>query len=298
MKKMNPGKYLPLALITLFLSSSQTFAAGPLQNPLGKAFAPLDKTTFCERTTNKRRVAELANEPSNLTGFDNDGGMFNATGVCWWHSRLQRAALYLTVFHPERPAPSATEVHEIFKALKHNERVVEIGGFNNWSAFTLAYQSQIQRYLNQWQNEDAFIRQAWINGLENRKSLKNKKAADRLEQQVREIANEVLNHNQIVYAKLPMKFPTAHAWLIYNIVPVENGYDFWLIDSNFSEHRNPWPQEYSYSYRFGDKALDLVNSYEFENDDLVEEAYGKFSAYPQREKDFDSVDLAIQTYCQ
>jgi hypothetical protein len=170
--------------------------------------APQDQDSFCKRQEDSSAVPALAVDTNNLTAFQNDGGFFGVTGVCWWHSRLQRSALYLTVFHPERPAPSENEIHGIFKALQRNSHVVEIGGYKNWQEFSLAWGDKLQKFLNQWQAGDTFIRQAWFNGLMNRMPLHGAKAAARLKKlassesektsDLRKVGNEISSRSCMV----------------------------------------------------------------------------------------------------
>lgn len=263
---------------------------------------PHDAVSFCKRTTDDQVVPKLAEDLSNLTGFPDAGGILNLTGDCWWHSRLQRSALYLTVFRPDLPRPHSTaEVHEIFKALQHNTRVVEIGGFNNWEEFSTAWSGPLQRYLNEWQLGDTFIRQAWFNGILNRWPLHGRKAAARLKKLVEAIVDQVNTQKKIAYVKLSMKFPAAHAWLVTKAVLVEDGVDLTVIDSNFSsifdsEIFSPGP--YVYHYKYGQESFNMWNADLDSGYGSIVESYGNFNPFIQHEDDFKPIQRAISNYCQ
>ena len=271
-------------------------------NPLGRELAPTDKATFCKRVDDPQIVAKLANEPTNLTGFDGQGGIFNLSGDCWWHSRLQRSALYLTVFRPDLPPPTNDEeVHEIFKNIQRNRKVVEIPGYKNWQQFSAAWMHQLQNYLNLWVWSDSLIRQAWVNGLMNRANPTDEKASDRLRKLIQEIEEEVVEQKQVAFVKLPMDFPVAHAWLIYNMVKTDTGYDLWVIDSNYSTPPKPHqiiPQQFVYHYKDGDEFFDLGNTDVFNADGPMDVYYDHFNPFPQHESDYKKFQKAISDYCR
>jgi hypothetical protein len=85
----------------------------------GSDWAPAatSREEYKEKAVSEKYFRSLAaSHPSginpNLFSFSNTGGILNG-GVCWWHSRMQRAALYLTVYLPDMPPPSKPEVRRI-----------------------------------------------------------------------------------------------------------------------------------------------------------------------------------------
>src|SRR5438270_754213 len=61
------------------------------------------EAAYCSRTREDFLSAGFS--PSQRLSFGNTGGIAHG-GVCWWHSRFQRAAIYLTIFRPDLPKPS------------------------------------------------------------------------------------------------------------------------------------------------------------------------------------------------
>ncbi len=163
----------------------------------------------------------------NRISFRNEGGLFDG-GVCWWHSRFQRAAIYLARYAPEKQKPSPAQAQKIVHDLTSMNHVVEIPGFENLFDFSLAFEPQIQKELDDWQLRDGFIFQQWARGLYGRSSLP---------------PNEMKKRMSIIYSKFKKSLPgmwvmaqlpgiTSHALLIIDMKPNADGFDLSFIDSN------------------------------------------------------------------
>lgn len=240
--------------------------------------ASTSKEEFVKKSKENSYFISLAAFPGgfgsnkNLFAFKNDGGIFNG-GVCWWHSRLQRAAFYLTTYNPTEPKCSKKEAKKIIRNLIKGNKVSEVNGFTNFYGFSREYQDVIQRYLNLWQLTDGILFWQWINGLSgcyNTTPAKLKKYMD-------EIYEEVAIKNRIAYVKLQIKGLDSHALLITAITPLgdNQGYIFSYIDSNC-------PAEIkAYTYINGDTQLKLMNG---------------SVPYLQREGDIDKYLIAINKY--
>jgi hypothetical protein len=120
--------------------SFQALAQGP----------SLSAESFCADRKNIDFVKDLTLSSNNLMSFTNHGGLANG-GVCWWHSRFQRNALYLTLYKPDLPKPNDEETRDIVAAIRAGDAVVEIPGYKNFAEFSKDKEAAIQRELEKWQ---------------------------------------------------------------------------------------------------------------------------------------------------
>lgn len=198
---------------------------------------------YCEKATHlsyfKRLAVTEGFRNENLMSFDNQGGLLDK-GVCWWHSRFQRNALYLTTYRPSAGRPSEREAKQIIAKIRRGRSVVEIPGFANFETFSAQYQELIQKTLYNWQCTDGFLLLAWLNGL----AGKHMASAQRLRSIMDELYVEVEELCRITYVKLAIKGITSHAWLVVGMQQNRNdsgdpervtGYTLLVIDSE-----NPW----------------------------------------------------------
>ena len=188
------------------------------------------KITFCAQRKSAPAIRELLRNPANLLPMKNTGGMLGLkTGVCWWHSRLQRRFTYLANFRPELPKPSLKRAQEIIREIKKQDRIVDIPGFKNLDEFGNAYREQIQQSLNNWMLGDSVIRQTWAKGLKKKKIKTHQEFQDYLASLYREFKS----NNGLLFQILNFKGVSAHAWLITDIQKDNRGeYIFEIIDSN------------------------------------------------------------------
>lgn len=118
------------------------------------------KDNFCSNQPSKN---DLVLESNHLS-FTNSGGLFNG-GVCWWHSRFTRNALYLVSWHPERSKPTLKEAEKLIKKIHRGLGKVDIPGFSNLHSFSEAYAPLIKYELEKWQITDGLLKNKWIDGL-------------------------------------------------------------------------------------------------------------------------------------
>lgn len=188
--------------------------------------------------------------------FKNFGGLADG-GVCWWHSRWHRNAVYLAYFSPDKPKPDfdtkserkshdaeGLSIKEIIKTIKSGDRVVEIPGYRNLREFSAENAFEIQATLEAWQREDGFLNQKWVLGLFRPRTVKPEK----LESQMHDLYDEIQAGN-IVYQMLQLKGITAHAWLVVGMERTSNGYTLYVRDSNFPSNIN------RVAYQFGDSTI-------------------------------------------
>lgn len=224
-------KYLPLFLL---LCSFTVSAFVPSQS----------KEEFCADRKDKSFVKTLAQFSGNLMSFANHGGLVGG-GVCWWHSRFQRNALYLTYYNPSLPKPDRQKAIELIRDIRNMDGITEIPGFNNFEEFSIAFEKEIQAELERWQRFES-VRGTWIRGLRGSSSV----SAEWLKTLMDNVYEEVVTNKNIAFQKLQMKGVTAHAWLVVNMYKAEKGYDLEVLDSNFPN------QTSFYQYRIGDHHLE------------------------------------------
>ncbi len=239
---------------------------GLMSAPAGSA----EEVDFCARSEDEIRTA--FSDPSLRIGFENQGGLLNG-GTCWWHSRLQRSAIYLARFRPELPKPDRTVVEGILKDLAHQRRVVEIPGYAGFSEFTRDHQVLVQRELDLWQIRDGFLNQQWIRGLSGRPSL----PARRLERRMERIHRAFKKSKPGLWLMAQMKGITSHALLLLGMEQTGEGYRLSFIDSNFPDETR------GLEYRRGDRTLDL--------------GYAEFIPYAGFRNDFRRIATAIDSHC-
>lgn len=208
------------------------------------AFVPSQsKEEFCADRKDKSFVKSLAQHSGNLMSFRNHGGIVNG-GVCWWHSRFQRNALYLTYYNPSLPKPDRKTAIALIRDIRNQDGLTEIPGFNNFEEFSIAFEKEIQDELERWQRFES-LRFTWIRGLRGASSV----SAEWLKELMDNLYEEVVTNNNIAFQKLQMKGVTAHAWLVVNMAKSADGYELEVVDSNFPN------QTTHYQYRIGDNHL-------------------------------------------
>lgn len=188
-----------------------------------------DNSQTCTSQNNLSTYKAAAYDSANLMAFANDGGILNL-GTCWWHSRLQQAALYLARFSPSSPKPSLTEARKMIAMLATLRTVVVIPGYSNWREFSHAWQMQIQEKLNAWQIQEGVWGFSWITGLSGESQL----PPEKLRAEIESIRGDVEILNRISYTRLQLPGIESHSLLVVGVEPTKNGkgYILHVIDSN------------------------------------------------------------------
>jgi len=251
-----------LAMLALTFSI-QAYAQAPSRS----------EESFCSDRKDDRFVKDLTLDSSNLMAFRNHGGIANS-GVCWWHSRFQRNALYLTIYKPNLPRPSVDEAKELIKQIREAKDVIVIPGFRNFSEFSSVHEAQIQRELEKWQKGDGVIRFAWVKGLSGTSSVDR----DELKNIMDDMYYEVEVKKNIAYNKLQFPGVVAHAWLVVHMEKVSGGYNLEILDSNYPRSTE------IYRYREGDS-------------DLNYQGYYRFTPYLERTTEMDRIHEVISKKC-
>ncbi|MFO7627657.1 MAG: hypothetical protein R6V62_10385 [Candidatus Fermentibacteraceae bacterium] len=213
--------------------------------------AAVSKKEFIKSACSNDYVPSLTASPPgggpnpNLMCFINSGGLLGK-GVCWWHSRFTRNALYLAYFMPERHRASKSRALQIIRSLMRAERVVAIPGYANLREFSGDRRAEIQKLLEWRQIFEGVVQFAWINGL----AGSSKVSPERLKAIMDRIHAETSSKGA-AYVKFQTPGLDAHALIVTGTDPVpEGGYTFRYLDSNLR-------LEAELLYRYGDRQLKL-----------------------------------------
>lgn len=234
---------------------------------------------ICDRA---ERIPEVAMDPGMRLAFGNAGGLRNG-GVCWWHSRFQRAAWYLASFDPARPAPSPVEAKRIIRQLVARNAVVVIPGFRDLFAFSKAYEREIQAALDAWQIRDSVINQAYVRGLSGRARFRRPAGMKaRLDEVFREFLAAKAK-GDVLFLMLQMRGIASHASLLHAMeASADGGYRMGMVDSNFPE------RIVEYVYRPGDLELSPAN---VDVDDYASVPYAGYA------RDLHRIHRAVERSC-
>jgi hypothetical protein len=196
-----------------------------------------------------RDIGKISEDPAMRMGFKNAGGLANG-GVCWWHSRFQRAAWYLAEFDPGAPAPSVAAAKDLIRRLVSRSEVVVIPGYGDLVSFTKDFKPEIQSALNAWQLRDAFLNQAYLRGLHGQARFREASAMKARLDKVFAEFTAAATTGDVLWVMLQMPGIYSHASLIHTMESSpDGGYRIAMVDSNF-------PGKFvEYVYRPGD--LDL-----------------------------------------
>lgn len=228
---------------------------------------------FCSDREDPGFVKEIARSSENLMSFRNQGGFFGG-GVCWWHSRFQRNALYLTYYSPDAEKPTRSEALVIIRNIRNANGVQEIKGFNNFLEFSTFFRAEIQKELEIWQRFET-RRGTFIRGLRGSSTV----SPQWMEQMMGLLYEEVEINNNISYQKLQLAGVVAHAWLVVSMKKDDQGYDLEVIDSNYPNRTS------MYRYNFGDTHL----NYPY---------HGEFVPYLEMENEMQWNRDSIKEFCQ
>jgi len=223
--KYGSGKTLHQMLQWIGLSALSTaaFAGHP-----PAAFAAEPATSLPEVCARKAGdVQQYAYDPASRIAVANQGGLFN-DGVCWWHSRLQRSALYLATFRPDLPKASYSRGLAIINELARMDRVVVIPGYATFEAFSRDYEREIIKRLEAWQISDGFLGFRWVDGLKGHWRL----PAPTLQGIMERIHQFVALEHRVLFEKLHFDSVASHAYLVIGSRETTGGYDIDVIDSN------------------------------------------------------------------
>lgn len=222
------------------------------QGPQGPKSDPArGRAEFCSRASKPDYIQTLGMDTQNhYYKFDNyehlsNEGGFLGIGVCWWHSRFQRAAWALSYYRPDLPKPDRKRAQEIIALIASMKSVVEIPGYRNFSEFSKEWPDLIQKKLESWQLKDGIFKFSWagpipgvvrriIKGLDNDDSMNPRKLLERM----RGLYRQVHDQKEVAFIKyFPQGVPGSHSLLILDMQPsIREGrpaYEIKVADSEF-----------------------------------------------------------------
>jgi hypothetical protein len=248
---------------------------------------------FCADHSSTAAIAKSLQEFNNLISFSNASGLLGInTGVCWWHSRLQRKMAYLADFRPELQGPTTREEGKaLINKIIYGKEVVIVPGFKNLREFSLGYHHELQQALNDWMAKDSFVNQTWIKGLKGNSSQKPEKFQAYLDQMYQDFQAS----DGIVMQILQFEGITAHAWLLTNMEAKPDGYLLEVIDSNY-----PLQTLKIFLDRSATSLNASRDSYRQENREVIENVhqyYPDFSARTDFKKELVKLKSAVSEYC-
>ena len=225
---------------------------------------------LCSRDRNT--LVNAFQEPSNRIAFKNHGGLLNG-GVCWWHSRLQRSAVYLSQFAPEQAKPNDSEARRLIRHLIRFDSVITIPGYSSFSEFSRDFEALIQRELETWQIEDGFIFQQWIRGLYGRPEM----PAAVLKRRMDRIYSKFTRSKPGLWLMAQLPGITSHALLLIRMKKTDHGYQLTVIDSNRPQDNR------ELTYTVGDRSIALGTS--------------TFTPFVGFHTDQEEIDETLEEYC-
>ncbi len=223
--------------------------------------------------------------PANRLSFQSYGEIFGVnTGLCWWHSRFNRSALYLSIVRPLLPGEKEmtdAEAIETVRTIFANKRVVTIRGFNNIFEFSARFQDLIVKELSNWAERET-IQFGWIKAIRQGSS-----EPAQLKESMDDLYKQVHDNGLVAYQMLkPSEFIGAHSWLVYEmerILVSDNkivGYRLHVVDPGAQQ------RDKVVEYHFGEIAVDSG---------II--GFGNIRPYTQYEDDFPRIAAAMLEKC-
>jgi len=206
----------------------------------------------------------------NRLFFSHGKGHFGV-GTCWWHSRFQRNATYLTIFRPDLKIPTTKKIMAIIKSIMEGNQVVQIPGLKNLRQFSKAYEWFIQEIITEKQIDEMFS--GTLNTLRPRQAY-----TWVLRKTMQELYHIVKIKKEIAYVMSKKTGWGGHSMLVIDMEKIPYGYIIHYLDPNFPTLR-------SISY----------------DNSLVELEYPtgeKFYPYIQRQEELEQFTLIRNLYCQ
>lgn len=210
--------------------------------------APRSKKELCALAKDLGNFQRMLKTQTNRVYSDNMGGL-GSKGVCWWNSRFERKAAYLTFYRPDLPKPSKEKGRYLIGLIRAGKFIVEIPGYENLSEFTKDFAEDFQDSMNHWQISDGIFGGGFVNGLVGSTETRPesfKKIMD-------ETYENVISQKKIAFHILQMPGLDAHAWLVLGMRKTDDGYQMQVADSNDTSVTS------LVNYRYGMTQLDYID---------------------------------------
>jgi hypothetical protein len=180
---------------------------------------------YCQKALDDFQKEALNNE--NHLALRNQGGLFGG-GVCWWHSRLQRNAIYMARLVPGLPRPDREQAKQIVSDLINEKGPVVVPGYKTIAEFSREFEDVIQKKLEGWQKKDAIFKFSWIKGLKG----DNDRSPEKIKKEMDKLYQIVGLKKEIAFVKIQLPGVVAHSLLIVGMKKAPQGYSVQYLDSN------------------------------------------------------------------
>lgn len=282
-----------------YFSDSEELALPPVAGRLGQVAK--HKQDFCKRSHHEVSRRVLSDPLGSTLAFYNPDGTFN-TGLCWLHTRFQRAANYLGDFKPELPKPTRENALKIIETIADGDEVVEIPGFKNLHEFSAAYKKEMTSQLNQMATKELFN----LN-LADRFGDRSRFSSDEFSATMDDIYDRQINNPHLMFLReRAAHYPTpfhSHSLLLFKMVPLSDGkspfgtlnasagYRLTVLDPNS-------PNEiFELVYRRGATQLRYCLKGENIHPQTRKRRCRDVTLYVDYEEDMKPIERAITSYC-
>lgn len=221
-------------------------------------------------------------EPRFITRIANSRGDWNL-GLCWWHSRMQRAAVYLVDFDPTAKKATKAEAKVIFAKLSHFEPVV-LPGYQSFANFSYDFKDEFTAELSRWQKRTTFEDPGIALGAWARKTFSSEEQLYR-ESSVRldGLLNDMQTQPRPIFIMLSAS-SGLHSFLITGFHASGDGtVRLQYFDSAHPGNPHSWMIRWEGVMILLDPSRDTAETY--------------LSFHTQFEKDFDAIEAGLRTKC-
>ncbi len=204
--------------------------------------APKNQQSYCKVVRETNFFRNLIQEKENRLSFRNHGGLLNS-GVCWWHSRFTRNALYLGIWRPDLKKPDFEGRKKLIKKIRRATSVITIPGYKNLEELSVDNSDLIQKELESWQKVDGVFKNRWFDGVLGPTRLPKQMFKWHMDR----IYKHFKGNDDVVFLRAQIKGISAHSLLLVDMKKEGPGYIMTVIDSNY---RYPYKIEYKYGMRY------------------------------------------------
>lgn len=162
---------------------------------------------YCQNIKNNSINNMLMNEENNIA-LNRPG--FLGIGLCWWATRLQTKAAWLTQLNPSGRMPTSSKAREIVRKIMKGDEIVVIPGFKNLNEFGKKFSKEVDQVLSEKQLGDSW--QAFTHNL----TYPTYPSAQRLRNEIKSIVQ------QLDRGLTPYIFTKKSSKKIWRLTPVSH----------------------------------------------------------------------------
>lgn len=221
-------------------------------------------------------------EPRFLIRNPNPAGDWDI-GLCWWHSRMQRAAAYLVEFVPTARKANQAEAKVIFKKLSQFQPVM-LPGYESFAMFSLDFHDELVAELSRWQKRTTFEEPGIVFGASAKNIFTSQK---QLYQESSHRLDGLLNDMETQPRPIFILLPSSagiHSFLVTGFQASRDGtVRLQYLDSNYPGIPHSWRIRSAGVMNLKHPLLEMEDSF--------------YSFHTQFEKDFDAIEAGLRTKC-